>query len=49
MANDMLRMIIKDAGLREDFMAMSDAAYASDMKCGIACAPGCFLMSPSQT
>lgn len=44
-----LKTSIKGAGLYEDLEQLNDILYGSDHKCGIACAPGCFLMSPAAT
>jgi hypothetical protein len=45
--HDKLRSSIDQAGLKEDFLAMADQAYGTVPKCGIACAPGCIIMSPA--
>jgi hypothetical protein len=45
--HDKLRSLIDQAGLKEDFLAIADQAYGTIPRCGIACAPGCIIMSPA--
>jgi hypothetical protein len=49
MDNQFLKAMIDQADLRDDFMRMTDIAYNEQPRCGIACAPGCFIMSPAST
>jgi hypothetical protein len=42
-----LKTMINQADLKDDFLRMSDITYVEQPRCGIACAPGCFIMSPA--
>lgn len=49
MERQILKAMIDEAGLRDDFLRLSDISFVDQPRCGIACAPGCFIMSPAAT
>lgn len=44
-----LKAMINQADLKDDFMRMTDISFNEQPRCGIACAPGCLIMSPAAT
>ncbi len=42
-----LKERINEAGLKEDFALLNDTHFIDQPRCGIACAPGCLVMSPA--
>jgi hypothetical protein len=44
-----LKAMIDQADLRDDFLNLTDISYVDQPRCGVACAPGCLIMSPAAT
>jgi hypothetical protein len=49
MERQILKAMIEHAGLRDDFLCLTNISYIDQPRCGVACAPGCFIMSPAAT
>ena len=49
MGMEVLARMIKEADLRDDFLAMAKDAYIADGRCLICCTPGCAISAVTVT